>query len=529
MQYNSPLYLFLFLPFAVFIYAILPKTWRPKWLLFISFLFFYLLSGWRILFLLLSIGSIYLTGLWLDKIKDHKISALETASKEEKKTLKKKWKKKETRVLICSLLFNLSLLIILKYTSFLGTNLNLLFKTWNLPGIFPTMKFILPIGISFYTLQALSYVIDVYRDTIKADKNIIRLALFVSFFPGIMEGPIARYNETAYSLYEGVSLTYHNITFGLQRILYGLMKKMVIADRLDIVVKTIFTNYSLYDGGLIFLGAIFYTIELYMDFSGVMDIVIGSAEIFGITYPENFKQPFFAKNISEFWTRWHITLGRWFKDYIFYPLSLSKSLKKLTIMGRKYLGNHFGPLLSGTIALFCVWLCNGLWHGAAWTYIFFGMYHFIFIVIENILEPLIIKITTKLHINREGKIYVFLCILKTMIIVIFGEMFFRATTLSAGFKMFYKIFTDFSLASIKNGFIYTLGLVKADYIIVILVLVLIFFISILKEKKVQVRERIASMPIIIRWSIYYALIFLIIIFGAYGVGYAPVDPLYVNF
>ena len=529
MQYSSPAYFLLFLPFVLLLYKIVPKRVRPKILLLASFLFIFLLSKSRIIFLILSILSIYFSALLLKRMKEKAIVELENVSKDQKKVWKKKEKRKERLVFILCLLFNLGILIVLKYSFFLGTNLNHLFTVLDFPFQFSVPKFILPIGISFYTLQALSYLIDVYRDTICADKNIFCFSLFVSFFPIIMEGPICRYSEIAYPLYQGEDLSYRNITFGAQRILYGLMKKMVIADRLNIIVKTIFDHYASYDGGIILLGAILYTIQLYMDFSGVMDIVIGSGEMFGIRLPENFRQPFFSKNISEFWMRWHITLGKWFKDYIFYPLSLSKGLKRLTMKLRKVLGNHFGPFVSGSIALFCVWLCNGLWHGAAWTYIFFGMYHFCFILFENVTEPFFSKVYRKLHVNKESKIYLSLVIFKTWIIIIIGEMFFRATSLTAGFGMLEKIFTEFSLASFKHGFLYTLGLTKGDFIIVFLILIIVFVISVLKEKKIDVREKIANYPIPLRWTIYYVLILIIIIFGAYGVGYAPVDPLYVNF
>ena len=187
-----------------------------------------------------------------------------------------------------------------------------------------------------------------------------------------MEGPICRYGETAQQLWAGNPITYHNLTFGVQRMLYGFFKKLVIADRLNLLVVTVFDGYMDYDGGVIALGMVCYTCQLYMDFSGVMDIVIGCAEIFSVTLPENFRQPFFSRSVSEFWRRWHITLGTWFRDYVFYPLSLSEPLKRLTKSARKKWGNHFGPLCASAVALFCVWFCNGLWHGAAWCFLFFG-------------------------------------------------------------------------------------------------------------------------------------------------------------
>ena len=225
--------------------------------------------------------------------------------------------------------------------------------------------------------------------------------------------------------------------------MYGLLKKLVVADRLNILIQTIFNYYDEYQGGLIAIAAVCYTIQLYMDFSGTMDAVIGTAQIFGVTLPENFKRPFFSRNISEFWTRWHITLGTWFKDYIFYPVSMSKPMKNLTSGMRKKVGNHFGPLVAGSIALFCVWFCNGLWHGAAWNYIFFGMYHLFFIVLGSVMAPAAKWLHEKLHINPDCFAYKMFQMLRTTILVVFGELFFRAHGLRAGLTMFVKIFTDF--------------------------------------------------------------------------------------
>lgn len=228
---------------------------------------------------------------------------------------------------------------------------------------------------------------DVQRGVTKADTNLLRLTLFISFFPQIVEGPICRYDQTAQQLWDAKPITYENLTLGLQRIAYGMMKKIIIADRLNPLVRNVFNNYTDFDGGVIALAAVCYTVQLYMDFSGSMDAVTGTAQILGVTMPENFRQPFFSKTISEFWKRWHITLRTWFKDYVFYPVVTLKPLEKLTSAARKRLGNHYGPLLASAVALFCVWFCNGLWHGAAWSYLFFGMYHFVLILGGNIIAP----------------------------------------------------------------------------------------------------------------------------------------------
>ena len=273
-------------------------------------------------------------------------------------------------------------------------------------------------------------------------------------------------------------------------------------------------------------GMIVYTIQLYMDFSGTMDVVTGMGQIFGITMPENFKQPFFSKSISDFWTRWHITLGSWFREYIFYPVSLTNGCKKLTTNARKKLGNYYGPMLASSIALFCVWICNGLWHGAAWSFIFFGMYHFSLILLGKIFNPLFEKLIKLLHINIKNYIFQGFQIIRTTLLVCVGELFFRANSLKDGFKMFYRMLSNFKF---ENNELFNLGLDLKDFILINMVVVVIFIISILKEKGINIRETLSNKHIIIRWTVYYILIISIVIFGTYGLGYVPLDPMYANF
>lgn len=524
MTYFDLGYLFLFLPITLLLYVIVPKKIKCVVLLIASYVFFFLLSGKLLICLLGTTLLTYVAGLLINKIENKKSKALEKCEVDNKKKIKKKYDNKKRIILVLSILILLSSLVIYKYLPFFTTNINNLFHL-NLNVI----KFIAPIGISYYTLEAIAYLVDVYHSKIIADKNILKVALFLSFFPQTMEGPIARYTDTIDSLYNGNKVTYNNLTFGLQRILYGLMKKYIIADRVNPLVKEIFTNYMKYDGGMLILGVIGYTVMLYMEFSGTIDIVIGSAEIFGIKLPENFRQPFFSKNISEFWSRWHITLGTWFKDYIFYPVSLSKLSRKLTIKGRKLFGNHYGPLLAGSLALLCVWLSNGLWHGAGWNYVFFGIYHFVLILFGNLFEPLIKTVCEKIHINREKLIYRIMQSVKMTILVLFGEMFFRAPTVQQGFYMLNTIFTKFSFNGFMNGTYLKLGIDLHDYLIVIIFILFVFIVSLIKEKSINIREKVASYKIYIRWPIYYFMILSLLVFGAYGHNYEPVDPLYADF
>lgn len=515
-------YLFLI---VIFFYNLFPKKIRPFILLIMSLIFFFIVSSKLIIFLFITIISIYLSTLLMDKIEKDKKNLCKEKNKEEKKIIKEKYKKRKKLVLVVCILINVSFLVIFKYLKFFTINLNSILELFKLNYQFSILKLIAPIGISFYTLQALSYLFDVYNGKEKADNNIFRVALFMSFFPQIMEGPIARYSDTAKSLYEGNKITYHNLCFGLQRILYGLFKKMVIADRLNILVENVFNQYNIYGGPVTFIGAFCYTIMLYMDFSSAMDVVVGIGEIFDVKIPENFRQPFFAKNISEFWTRWHISLGKWFRDYIYFPISLSKPMKKLTLNMRKVLGNHMGPLISGTIALLVVWLLNGLWHGAGWTFILYGLYHFTFITLGNIFNPIFNKIYLKLKIDKSQVLRIFQS-LKMTFFVILGELIFRAESVTIALNMIKRIFTNFT---IKNSELKLLGLDIPDVIVLIISIFIVFIFSILKEKKRNIREELSKKNIVIRWIIFYILIFSIIIFGAYGKGYVPVDPMYADF
>ncbi|MCH5190765.1 MAG: MBOAT family protein [Oscillospiraceae bacterium] len=528
-SYCSIAYLGIFLPIVVVIYSIFPKKLRWLVLLISSYIFFWAISGKLIIYLLFTTLSVYSVGLWISALQKKRASLLKESEKEEKKAIKAKYLKKLRFTVAVAIVTNISILAVLKYSSFFVGNINDIFTLLKIPISLAIPKFAAPIGISFYTLQAASYVFDVYNEKIHADKNIGRFALYMAFFPQIMEGPICRYSDTAISLWSGEKIHFQNLKFGIQRILFGMMKKIVVADRLNIFVQNVFTDYTKYDGGIIAAAAVLYTCQLYMEFSGTMDIVIGIGEIFGTKITENFRRPFFSKTISEFWQRWHITLGAWFKDYIFYPVSMSNPIRKLTGKARKKLGVYYGHLTAGAIALFCVWLCNGLWHGAGWNYIFFGMYHFTLILCGNLITPLVNKTNNKLHIDHSFAPYKIMQIVRTTIFVCIGELFFRAEGLKAGLSMFEIIVTNFSLKSFTNGTILELGMDGFDFLITAITVSIVFAISILTERGISPRQWISERKLVIRWLFYYALIMYIVIFGAYGTGYVPVDPIYADF
>lgn len=525
MSYFKPL--FLAAVALIFgIYQLSGRKLRPYVLLISSYLVIWMASKQLMVYILLATLIIHDFGMWLTAIENEKKEALKESDRNTRKQIKAYYQKEKKGVLIAGILLLLCFLFHFKYVPFFKSIVNDLMIVFKVGHPLRIEKLLAPIGISYYTLQSIAYLADVYLGKLQAEKSLTHLALYIAYFPQILEGPIVRGSDTLDQLFQGKPITFQSLTFGAQRICYGMFKKYVIADRLNIPVTLVFTNYTHYHGGTLFLGMIGYTMMLYLEFSGTMDVVLGISEVFHITLPENFRQPFFAKNVSDFWTRWHITLGNFFRDYIYYPLSLSKPLKKLTKKARKPLGNHYGPLVSGAIALFCVWGCNGLWHGAGWTYLFYGMYHFTFILGESLIEPPVRFLSAKLHINRQSKPYRIFQSIKLCLFIFIGEMFFRCPTLTQGFAMLTRTFSDFTFSLNE---VLTLGIDNRDLSVLILSLALIFVISYLKEKKVNIRACLAAQPLPIRWSLYYALVMSIIIFGAYGTGYIPVAPIYADF
>lgn len=526
MAYTTYVYLILFLGSTFLLYTVFPKKY--KWLVLLSASYLYYIAAsrlWLIVFLFMTTLTVYLSAIWLDKINDLFQSVKKLLDRDQKKSFKEKllWQKK--MVMILMLLINIGTLAFLKYFNFFGDVLNFaLLDHMNMH--IPMLKLFLPLGISFYTLQAVSYVIDVYRGKYKADRNFGRVALFLAFFPTIVEGPIARYDQVAQQLFEGHSFHYVNLTHGAQLILWGMFKKIVIADRANMLVNHVFNDYTKFSGLSVIIAVIFYTIQLYTEFSGAMDIVRGSAQIFSVNLPENFRQPFFAKSINEFWQRWHITLGAWLRDYIFYSVSLSNPFKKFNQFVRKHCNEYFSKLLPATTALFFVWICNGLWHGASIKYVMYGMYYYSIMVIGMFMEPVFIKVSEKLHICKERNYFRVFQILRTVFIVNIGMLIFRADNLSIAFDMFISCFRNISF---QIHPLTHLGLSSLDMLIVILGIIVVFIVGVMKEKGFHIRESVAKWHIVPRWTFYIAGLFIVIIFGAYGRGYDIASFIYAQF
>lgn len=495
MSYHLLTFSLLFVPAVMLLYQLSTVKLRPIVMLIVNFAFFYMLSGILIFYFIFASAVTYFGGILIDRA-------------EEKYKKQPCHIRKKRLILGGAIIINLSMLIVFKYLKAFGVDL------------------IAPVGISYYTLQTISYMTDVYRGSVKADKNPVRLVLYLSFFPQIMEGPISRYSQVAPELYSGKPIEFNNVAFGYQRILWGLFKKMLIADRIAPVVGKIFGAYEAYEGSAIFVGAMAFTCQLYMEFSGCMDIVIGTGEIFGIKLPENFRQPFFATGASDFWRRWHITLGTWLKDYVFYPVSLAKPVKKIAKKCKKKFGLKVSKFVAPTIALFAVWTVNGIWHGAGATYIFYGMYYFVLIFIENITEEPVKKLGEKLGIYRHKGLLYTLRGIKLFVIVNIGEMFFKANTLSDGFRMLGRIITKFNPGYLAET---NFGIDGYDMGVAFLGIIAVLIVDIIHEKGISIREKIASLSLPVRWGVWYGIIACVIVFGAYGAGYTIVDMIYAAY
>ena len=527
-SYFTPTFICLFLSTTIVLYALVPQRARWAVLFVASYTFVWLVSGKLAGFLVLTALVTYAFGCAMGAQINRRDAELANA-KSGKREIKAACKKRMKPLLVLGIVIDFGILIALKYLGFFSEILSAILTALGFDVTLVVPRIGVTIGISFYTLIAASYLIDVYRQTVPADRNPLRIALFLGFFPQIMEGPICRYDQTANALWAGAPITRDNFYRGSLRIVVGFVKKFIVANRLELFVKPVFDHYQNYDGGIVALAAIIYTIQLYFDFSGCMDVAIGMARIFNVKLPENFRQPFLSKTASEFWQRWHITLGTWFKDYIYYPVTLSKPIKNLTSKARKKFGNRYGPLLTSSIALFCVWVSNGLWHGAGSQYLFFGMYYFVLILAGGFIDPAAQTLAAKLGIDRTCTPYRVFRIARTLVVIFIGELFFRANGLDAGLAMFSTIATDFTFESFVNGTVLSVGMDIADWLIASIFVALMFAGGIAREHGHNVLNLVATRGIIVRWAVWIALFLAVVVFGAYGLGYVPVNPMYAQF
>ena len=514
---------------AAGLYFLCPAKYRWCVLLAASQIFYLLSSPRSYVFLLFTTAVTFAGGLFIQRqtddckayVKEHK----EELDRKQKKEIKAKYEKRKRGALLLVLLADFGVLAFVKY---FRVYINMLSETLHLDWIHFDAGILIPLGISFYTFQSVGYLIDIYREQYKADRNPAKFALFVSWFPQIIQGPISRYDQLAEQLYEPHSFQYERIKFGVQLMMWGWFKKLVIADRVGIFVDQVFSRYTEYTGFYAILGVIGYTIQIYGDFSGGMDIARGVSQIFGIDLTLNFKRPYFAASIPEFWRRWHITLGSWCRDYIFYPISLSKFFGKLGKNSRKFLGERIGKLIPVIFAQLITFFVIGIWHGAEFKYIAYGLYQAVFIIGGILFEPYIIRLTRLLRINTKAFSWRLFQICRTFLLVVIGRFFSRGVSFSAAVWMM-RHSLDFNPGILFNGSVFTLGLTAQDFILLGFCLVFWIAVSVIQECGYSVRELISRQNAVFRWMIYLAGGFSIVIFGVYGMGYDAKSFIYRGF
>lgn len=441
--------------------------------------------------------------------------------------IKARSKKAAKRYLHFFFLISVGMLVVCKYAGFIETNVNWILAKFHIPQL-PMFDIILPVGISFYTFMAIGYVLDVYWKRYEAETNFVVWADFLLYFPHFVQGPIERFDSYKDTLKNGVKFSIRNLSSGGGLLLWGLFKKLVIADRLNIFVNSVYDNYTSYEGLILALATVVYAIQLYADFSGCIDIVSGISEMMGIKLMKNFNHPYFSQSIPEFWRRWHISLCEWFKDYIYLPLSTSHFVKswkkKLRSKNKVKLSNLFATI----VPTITVWVITGIWHGASWKFVAWGAYYAILMVLGLIFKDTGIRLCNILGINTKAFSWKCWLIVKTFILTCIGRVFFRADSLDAAVSVFKRIFSRPAAEFIKPDVITSYGLDSFNMIVAIAAIVILWIIDLIQERT-NIREYLATENMIFKISVIVAGVMVVLIFGMYGPGFDASSFVYEQF
>lgn len=500
MQFNSVDFMCYF-PIVIAIWFIIPKKLRTIWLLGASYCFY---MGWNPTYALLigfSTVVTFLCGIGIDKYKEY----------EENNP-----RKKRIFILAFGLIINLLILAVFKYGNFAIETIDSILQALNIGKIDGRLNLLLPVGISFYTFQALGYVIDVYRGEIKAEKNILRYALFVSFFPQLVAGPIERSKNLLSQMQNIEKINVWNakrVTAGAIQMVWGYFMKMVVADRVAILVDNVYNNWQMYGGTELVLASMGFALQIYCDFASYSLIAIGASNVMGFSLMENFNTPYFARSIRDFWSRWHISLSTWFKDYLYIPLG----------------GNRKGKIRK-SFNLFVVFLVSGLWHGANWTFVIWGALHGLYQVAGDILKPYREKVIDKLNIKTDCFSWKFLQTMMTFVLVTFAWIFFRADTILDALGIIGRIFTRPTPWLLFNGGVYNLGLDRVEMNILIVSIIILFMVSLVKYLKQQtIDEFLMEQNVWFEWLVMIMFIVILFVYGKYGPTFDAQQFIYFQF
>ena len=498
MLFNSLCFL-IFFPIVLFVYYILPNKIKYLWLLVASYYFYMCWNAKYALLILFSTIITYSCGLLIEKIKN-------TSWEENRKDRYKKI------ILFLNFSANLGVLFYYKYINFALDILKNIFHVIHIELNVPVFDVLLPVGISFYTFQALSYTMDVYRDEIYAEKNFFRYALFVSFFPQLVAGPIERSKNLLKQLANPQKFNFERARDGFLLMLWGFFLKIVLADRIAIFVDTVYGNIEVYAGWYLIIATMLFAFQIYCDFYGYSVIAMGAAEILGIQLMENFKAPYFAFSVAEFWRKWHISLTSWFKDYLYIPLGGSHKGKV-----RKYLNKMI------------VFLVSGLWHGAKISFVVWGGLNGFYQIAGEITKPFRDRLVKVFHLNRQSLGHRLMQMTGTFLLVDFSWIFFRAD----GFIEALQIMKQ--MASIKNPWIlfddsiYQCGLDRSNFGLMLISIAILLFADFCKYKNIRLREVIAKQDYWFRWIFIGFAVCAILIFGIWGPEYNQANFIYFQF
>ncbi|MCL2699446.1 MAG: MBOAT family protein [Defluviitaleaceae bacterium] len=482
MSFISPNF-FIFLAAFGVCYFLSPRQKRWLALLAASYVFYWFVGGlFAVSVITFTIVTVYASGRWTGSLRERQAT-----------------------------LFNRRLPLFLCLT----VNFGLLFFFIFSSDIAPRFGMLLIPGISFYTFQAAGYLIDIYRGKIAAEKNILRVALFLSFFPQLVQGPISRHSEIAADLFAGHGWDWERSRRGVWRIIWGYFMWLVIANHAAPLVNTVFAEYQNYGGAVIVFAVFIYRIQIYADFAGGINITLGIAEILGVSLPQNFRQPFFANSLTDFWRRWHITLTRWLRDYLFYPIALSKPLNVFAKSTRKIFGARISKLLTPSIATFCVYFAMGVWHGSGAHIFVFGVLNGAFITAALFLEPQIEKLRkiTGIYGESNGRIF---AILRTFALMMFLRYFARAESLSHALGMLSRTVSDTRLYELWNGTLLNLGVTATGYVILTFGIIALFTRDILTENGKDCREMLNKAHPLVQFAVLLVMLSCVTLFGVYA-------------
>ena len=524
-----------FLAVVVLVYYIVPK--KIQWVvLLIASYGFYLSSGLdHVIYIIATTLFTYGAGRLMQSFRDKQkkeIAAMGDITKEQKRELKKVVAKKVRMVQVITVLVNLGVLAYVKYLNFFIEGINNVFSLFAWDASMPMINVIVPLGLSYYTFNTIGYIVDVGRGKHPAEKHIGKYALFVSFFPSIVQGPLFRFGDVGMQLQQTHKFDYNNVKYGAQLIMWGFFKKLVIADRLAPITRTVFSaDFTNYNGSQIFFGVLAYSFQIYGDFSGGTDITRGAAQMLGIELPVNFERPFFATSMADFWRRWHASLGAWMREFVFFPVMLCKPVTALSKTFRKKFGPHAAKIVPSVAAPFVVFFLIGIWHGLSWQYITNGLYNAILISSTVALTPLYQKLGKFLRVNTESFSFRLFQILRTFTLLCISRIIVKAPSLGEAFRMIKAMFTSFDPDFLLglDGEIYTYGVDEKGLWVVFFAVMILLVVGILQENGMKIRETVSQQGFIFRWAIFLGLLAVILVFGAYGPAYDASAFIYGRF